>query len=72
VGKPYNFTIRPRRETNNAVIEPLLVTRVGALGPVTTFLFGWFEMDETMSPVQLAGAALVLGGVVLVTLRPAR
>jgi len=54
------------------VIEPLLVTRVGALGPVTTFLFGWFEMDETMSPVQLAGAALVLGGVVLVTLRPAR
>jgi len=25
-----------------------------------------------MTPVQLAGAALVLGGVVLVTLRPAR
>jgi len=29
-------------------------------------------LDETMTPVQLAGAALVLGGVVLVTLRPAR
>jgi drug/metabolite transporter (DMT)-like permease len=48
------------------------VALVGALGPVTTLLFGWLGLDETMSPVQLAGAALVLGGVVLVTLRPAR
>jgi hypothetical protein len=28
--------------------------------------------DETMAPVQLAGAALVLAGVVLVTLKAAR
>lgn len=48
------------------------VALVGALGPVTTIFFGWMGLDETMTPVQLAGAALVLGGVVLVTLQPAR
>ncbi len=48
------------------------VALFGALGPVTTIFFGWMGLDETMSPVQLAGAGLVLGGVLLVTLRPAR
>ena len=48
------------------------VALIGALGPVTTIFFGWIGLDETMTPVQLAGAALVLGGVMLVTLRPAR
>jgi drug/metabolite transporter (DMT)-like permease len=48
------------------------VATVGALGPVTTIFFGWIGLDETMSPVQLAGGALVLAGVMLVTLRPAR
>jgi drug/metabolite transporter (DMT)-like permease len=48
------------------------VALVGALGPVTTIFFGWMGLDETMTPVQLAGGALVLGGVMLVTLRPAR
>src|SRR5258708_3998726 len=48
------------------------VALIGALGPVTTLFFGWMGLDETMTPVQLAGAALVLGGVMLVTLRPAR
>jgi drug/metabolite transporter (DMT)-like permease len=48
------------------------VALVGALGPVTTIFFGWAGLDETMTPVQLAGAVLVLGGVMLVTLRPAR
>jgi drug/metabolite transporter (DMT)-like permease len=46
------------------------VATVGALGPVTTIFFGWIGLDETMSPVQLAGGALVLAGVMLVTLRP--
>ena len=45
------------------------VALFGALGPVTTLFFGWMGLDEVMTPVQLAGAALVLGGVVLVTLR---
>jgi drug/metabolite transporter (DMT)-like permease len=48
------------------------VALIGALGPVTTIFFGWLGLDETMTPVQLAGGALVLGGVMLVTLRPAR
>ena len=48
------------------------VALVGALGPVTTIFFGYLGLDEIMSPVQLAGAALVLAGVGLVTLKPAR
>lgn len=47
------------------------VAMLGALGPVTTIFFGWLGLDETLAPVQWAGAALVLAGVVLVTLRPA-
>jgi drug/metabolite transporter (DMT)-like permease len=45
------------------------VALFGALGPVTTVFFGWVGLDEVMTPVQLAGAALVLAGVVLVTLK---
>jgi drug/metabolite transporter (DMT)-like permease len=48
------------------------VALLGALGPVTAIFFGWAGLDEVMSPVQLAGAALVLAGVVLVTLRASR
>jgi len=48
------------------------VALFGALGPVTTVFFGWLGLDEVMTPVQLAGAALVLAGVVLVTLRRAK
>jgi len=48
------------------------VALFGALGPVTTLFFGWLGLDEIMTPVQLAGAALVLAGVVLVTLKAAR
>lgn len=45
---------------------------VGALGPVSTIALGWVGLDETMTPLQIAGAALVLGGVLLVSLRPNR
>ena len=48
------------------------VALFGALGPVTTLFFGWMGLDEIMTPVQLAGAALVLAGVVLVTLKAAK
>ena len=48
------------------------VALFGALGPVTTLFFGWMGLDEVMTPVQLSGAALVLAGVVLVTLKAAR
>ena len=48
------------------------VALFGAMGPVTTVFFGWVGLDEVMTPVQLAGAALVLAGVVLVTLKAAK
>ena len=48
------------------------VALYGALGPATTIFFGWLGLDEIMTPVQLAGAALVLGGVLLVTFKAAR
>ncbi len=47
------------------------VAIVGALGPVTTIVFGWLGLEEVMTPLQLAGAALVLVGVVIISLRPA-
>ena len=47
------------------------VAMVGALGPVTTLFFGFVGLDEVMTLMQVFGAALVLAGVLLVTLRPA-
>ena len=48
------------------------VALLGALGPVSAIFLGWVGLDEIMTPVQLAGAALVLAGVLLVTLRASR
>jgi drug/metabolite transporter (DMT)-like permease len=48
------------------------VAMVGALGPVTTIFFGYAGLDEIMTLMQVVGAALVLAGVLLVTLQPAR
>jgi drug/metabolite transporter (DMT)-like permease len=42
---------------------------VGALGPVFTIGFGAVILGEPLHAVQLAGAALVLAGVMLVTLK---
>lgn len=44
------------------------VAMLGALGPVTTIFFGFLGLDELISFLQAVGAALVLAGVVLVTL----
>ena len=48
------------------------VAIVGALGPVSTILLGWIGLEEVLTPVQLAGVALVVVGVLAVTLTPAR
>lgn len=48
-----------------------LVAIVGAAGPVATILLGFIILDETMTAIQLAGAVLVVGGVLLVSIRPA-
>ena len=42
---------------------------IGTLGPVLTIFFGWWLLDEALSLAQLAGAGLVLAGVLLTTQR---
>ena len=54
----------PRRVGANTVAI------IGALGPVTTIAFGWLGLEEVMTPLQIAGSALVLVGVVVISLRP--
>ena len=48
------------------------VAIIGALGPVTTIGFGYLGLEESMTPQQLAGTALVLIGVVVISLKPVR
>jgi drug/metabolite transporter (DMT)-like permease len=45
---------------------------LGSMGPLFTIWLGAWLLDEPVHPVQLIGAGLVLAGVALVTLRPAR
>ena len=47
------------------------VALLGALGPVVTIALGYLGLDEVMTALQVAGGALVLAGVLLVTVRPA-
>ncbi len=47
------------------------VAIIGALGPVTAIFFGWLGLEEAMTPLQIAGTALVLVGVVVISLKPA-
>jgi drug/metabolite transporter (DMT)-like permease len=42
---------------------------IGTLGPILTILFGWLLLSEPVSLAQLAGAGLVLAGVLLVSRR---
>lgn len=46
---------------------PVAIT--GTLGPVITILLGWLMLDETISPAQLAGTVLVIGGVAVMSRR---
>ena len=43
---------------------------IGSLGPVFTIALGYWMLGESVNATQLAGVALVLVGVTLVTLRP--
>ena len=42
---------------------------IGSVGPVATIFFGWWLLGESVSALQLAGAALVLAGVLLASRR---
>ena len=46
------------------------VAIIGAAGPVTTIFLGWLGLEESMSLLQVGGAALVLAGVSMVTIKP--
>lgn len=46
------------------------VSLIGCIGPVATMSFAALFLNEKISVVQMAGAALVLGGVLIITLRP--
>jgi drug/metabolite transporter (DMT)-like permease len=45
------------------------VAMIGAVGPVSAIIFGGIVLGESMAPIQLAGAALVIAGVLLATVQ---
>lgn len=47
-------------------LSPGKVAMVGTLGPVITIFLGWLILDDSLSALQAAGAALVLTGVTVV------
>lgn len=46
------------------------VALTGCIGPVATMVFAWLFLDEKISVAQMTGAALVLAGVLLISLKP--
>lgn len=50
-------------------IGPEKSVLIGTLGPVLTIFFGWWLLGEPLSLAQMAGAGLVLTGVLLVSRR---
>lgn len=47
----------------------ILFALIGALGPVTTVLADFALLDGTLSAEQLVGGALVISGIILVTVK---
>lgn len=45
------------------------VAMIGAIGPIITIYFAWLILNEPVTLVQIAGAVLVLAGVLLVSLK---
>lgn len=64
-------TILPIYFTSEAIkrLGANRVSIVGSIGPVFTIFLGHFFLSETISPIQLCGTALVLAGVLLVSVR---
>ena len=46
------------------------VSLVGCIGPLATLAFAWAFLGEAVTLIQLAGAALVLAGVLIISLKP--
>jgi drug/metabolite transporter (DMT)-like permease len=62
-------SIPPAALTRSAATQ---VAIIGAIGPVTTMAVDWMVLGERLAPLQVAGAGLVLAGVLLVSLAPRR
>ena len=45
------------------------VSMISAVGPIITIYFGWLILNEPVTTIQIAGAVLVLAGVLLVGLK---
>jgi len=43
---------------------------IGSIGPVSTIVLAYLFLGERMSPEQIAGSALVLAGVLMISLKP--
>ena len=52
-------------------IGPNRASLVACIGPIATMVMAWMFLDEPITPVQSAGAAFVLAGVVIISLKPA-
>jgi drug/metabolite transporter (DMT)-like permease len=48
------------------------VSLIGGLGPLVAIVFGYIGLDEGMTVLQFCGAALILAGVMIVSVKPAR
>ena len=48
------------------------VSLIGGLGPLMAILLGYIGLDEAMTPLQFCGAVLILGGVMIVSVKPAK
>ncbi len=46
-----------------AKLKPAIVAPLGFLSPLMAVLLGWSVLDQTLTPAQLAGVAVVLGSV---------
>jgi len=46
-------------------LGPAVVTTFGFLSPLTAVCLGWLILGETLTPIQIAGAAIVLGSISL-------
>lgn len=55
-----------------ARLEASVVSSLGFLSPVTAVLLGWIVLGQSLTPFQLAGVVLVIGGIWLGQRPPAR
>uniref|UniRef100_UPI0005B2BC31 EamA family transporter n=1 Tax=Methylobacterium sp. B34 TaxID=95563 RepID=UPI0005B2BC31 len=63
-------TVLPVLMTAEALrrVGPNLVALCGAIGPVAAAIFGYLLLAEPMGWLQLAGAALTVAGVMIISL----